>query len=193
MSSVIERCSNDDFEGIWETINQGARAYAGQIPKDRLKEPYMSRDELRHEIASGVVFWGAKSEGELLAVMGTQDVLDVTLVRHAYVKTLYQRGGLGSRLLAHLRALTTRPILIGTWADAVWAIAFYQRHGFGLSRRWKRTLYLESIGRCRIDKLKRRLFLQMYPGHKNCEGIQAEGEGKSVRKGRQVGNAEIAM
>ncbi len=130
MSSVIERCSNDDFEGIWETINQGARAYAGQIPKDRLKEPYMSRDELRHEIASGVVFWGAKSEGELLAVMGTQDVLDVTLVRHAYVKTLYQRGGLGSRLLAHLRALTTRPILIGTWADAVWAIAFYQRHGF---------------------------------------------------------------
>ncbi len=130
MSSVIERCSIDDFEGIWKTINEGAQAYAGQIPDDRLKEPYMSQDELRHEIASGVTFWGAKSEGELLAVMGIQDVLDVTLIRHAYVRTAHQRGGLGSGLLAHLRVLTTRPILIGTWADAVWAIAFYQRHGF---------------------------------------------------------------
>ena len=130
MPIVIERCGSDDFRGIWETINEGARAYVGEIPEDRLKDPYMSQDELRHEIASGVTFWGAKGEGELLAVMGIQDVLDVTLIRHAYVRTAHQRGGLGSRLLAHLRALTTRPILIGTWADAVWAINFYRRHAF---------------------------------------------------------------
>ena len=35
-------------------------------------------------------------------------------------------------LLAHLQGLTARRILIGTWADAGWAIRFYQRHGYAL-------------------------------------------------------------
>jgi ribosomal protein S18 acetylase RimI-like enzyme len=35
-------------------------------------------------------------------------------------------------LLSELRKKTSRPILIGTWANAVWAIRFYERHGFRL-------------------------------------------------------------
>ena len=129
---MIRRCDEDDFEAIWQIINDGARAYNGVIPQDRWKEPYMSRDELRHEIRDGVEFWGFAENGDLSGVMGTQPVKDVTLIRHAYVRTERQRAGIGARLLAHLRSLSTRPVLIGTWADASWAVRFYEKHGFRL-------------------------------------------------------------
>jgi GNAT superfamily N-acetyltransferase len=90
----------------------------------------MDRDELRHEIEAGVEFWGYEEAGELLGVMGIQDVLDVTLIRHAYVRTDRQKKGVGGKLLMHLRTMTSRPILLGTWADASWAIRFYEKHGF---------------------------------------------------------------
>jgi GNAT superfamily N-acetyltransferase len=64
--------------------------------------------------------------------MGIQAVQDVTLIRHAYVRTTNQKRGIGALLLSHLRELAGTPILIGTWADAVWAIRFYERHGFQL-------------------------------------------------------------
>jgi GNAT superfamily N-acetyltransferase len=64
--------------------------------------------------------------------MGIQPVQDVTLIRHAYVRTAKQAQGIGSKLLSSLRQRTDRPILIGTWADASWAIRFYQKHGFRL-------------------------------------------------------------
>src|SRR6202035_5821404 len=111
-------------------INEASEAYHGVIPSDRLRSPYMSRDELLHEMESGVTFWGYTDEGELLGVMGIQDVHDVTLIRHAYVRPIGQKRGIGALLLAHLRELTARPVLIGTWADAEWAIRFYRRHGF---------------------------------------------------------------
>jgi GNAT superfamily N-acetyltransferase len=129
---VIRLCNDADFEAILEIINDGASAYRGVIPKDRWKEPYMSGEELRHEISDGVRFWGEQRDGVLAGVMGIQDVRDVTLIRHAYVRTADRRQGVGSRLLSHLRTLTSRPVLIGTWADATWAIAFYQKHGFRL-------------------------------------------------------------
>lgn len=127
---MIRRCDNVDFEVIWAIINDGAQAYRGTIPEDRWTEPYMSREKLQHEIDDGVVFWGYEDADNLLGVMGLQEVRDVTLIRHAYVRTRSQKQGVGARLLSHLRLLTKRPVLIGTWADAVWAIRFYERHGF---------------------------------------------------------------
>ncbi len=92
----------------------------------------MSRDELQHEIDNGVVFWGYEEDGELVGVMGVQNVKDVTLIRHAYVRTEKQNQGIGGKLLINLLKKTTRPVLVGTWADAVWAIRFYEKHGFRL-------------------------------------------------------------
>jgi GNAT superfamily N-acetyltransferase len=130
---MIRPCNEGDFDDIWTIINDGASAYRGIIPADRLSEPYMTREKLRHEIEDGVVFWGEEEGGALQAVMGIQDVLDVTLIRHAYVRTSKHRCGFGSKLLRHLQALTKRRVLIGTWADASWAIDFYTKHGIRLA------------------------------------------------------------
>lgn len=138
---MIKQCNDNDFGEIYTIINDAAQAYKGKIPSDRWKEPYMSKEELRHEIAEGVVFWGYEEDGELIGVMGIQNVQDVTLIRHAYVRTKRRNQGTGSKLLSYLRELTKRPILIGTWADAVWAIRFYEKHGFkSVSREEKERL-----------------------------------------------------
>jgi len=129
---MIRPCTESDFEAIYAIVNDAAEAYRGVIPDDRWKSPYMPREELRREIDQGVVFWGYEEASELLGVMGIQDVQDVTLIRHAYVRTPQRNRGIGGRLLAHLLAGCTRPVLIGTWADAVWAIRFYEKHGFHL-------------------------------------------------------------
>ncbi len=112
-------------------IDDAARAYQGVIPADCWREPYMSREELRREIEAGVVFWGY-DEGELVGVIGIQDVRDVTLFRHAYVRTRMRNRGIGGKLLSFLHGQTKRPVLIGTWAAAEWAIRFYESHGFRL-------------------------------------------------------------
>jgi GNAT superfamily N-acetyltransferase len=130
---TIRPCNDNDFEAIWEIINDGAQAYRGLIPPDRLHDPYMSKEHLRAEIDDGVRFWAWESNGEIAGVMGIQDVADVTLIRHAYVRTARQGEGIGGRMLAHLRSMARGPMLIGTWADAVWAIRFYQSHGFRLA------------------------------------------------------------
>lgn len=127
---MIRRCDDRDFEMILEIINDGARAYKGVIPEDRWTEPYMSREELRHEMDQGVVFWGYQEGVTVAGVMGLQSVLDVTLIRHAYVRTNSQNRGIGAQMLSHLRTMAKTPVLIGTWADAVWAIRFYEKHGF---------------------------------------------------------------
>ena len=129
---MIHRCDQRDFDLIWAIINDGARAYKGVIPEDRWTEPYMSRTHLQHEIDDGVVFWGYEESGTLEGVMGLQQVKDVTLIRHAYVCATSQNRGIGTHLLRHLRQLTQGPVLIGTWADAAWAIRFYQKNGFQL-------------------------------------------------------------
>jgi len=129
---MIRPCDETDFEAIYAIVNDAAQAYKGVIPADRFPDPYMPREELRHEIDAGVCFWGYEDDGALAGVMGIQKVCDVTLIRHAYVRTGSQKRGIGAHLLAHLRQLTQDPVLIGTWADAVWAIRFYQKHGFAL-------------------------------------------------------------
>ncbi|HYL17567.1 MAG TPA: GNAT family N-acetyltransferase, partial [Burkholderiales bacterium] len=129
---MIRTCTDRDLLDMYSVINDAARAYRGVIPADRWKEPYMPLTELQHEIASGVRFWGYELHSELVGVMGLQNVLDVALIRHAYVLTAYRNQGIGGQLLAELRAATTQPILVGTWAAARWAIRFYEKHGFRL-------------------------------------------------------------
>ena len=115
---------------MFAIINDAAQAYRGVIPADRWHEPYMPMDELVKEIAAGIVFWIAEEDGRPLGVMGMQDKGEVALVRHAYVTTGIQRKGVGTTLLRHVQGLSAKPILIGTWAAASWAIAFYRRNGF---------------------------------------------------------------
>jgi N-acetylglutamate synthase-like GNAT family acetyltransferase len=92
----------------------------------------MPLEKLRHEIDDGVEFWGFEKEGDLAGVMGLQPVQDVTLIRHSYVRPIDQKQGIGGSLLSHLQKLATVPLLVGTWADAVWAIRFYENYGFQL-------------------------------------------------------------
>jgi GNAT superfamily N-acetyltransferase len=127
---MIIKCTDDDAESICAIINDAAIIYKGVIPADRWHEPYMPLDELKSEIEKGVEFRGYKRDGELIGVMGIQHVRDVTLIRHAYIKSVEQGKGIGTLLLRHLVALAERPVLIGTWKAAVWAIRFYEKHGF---------------------------------------------------------------
>jgi N-acetylglutamate synthase-like GNAT family acetyltransferase len=127
---LIRPSVDSDFADILTIINDAAGAYREVIPADRWHEPYMSASDLQKEIEEGVVFWIAEGEEHLLGVMGIQDKVDVALVRHAYVASTAQRGGVGTKLLRHIEGLVDKPILIGTWAAASWAIEFYRRNGF---------------------------------------------------------------
>ncbi|HXD70048.1 MAG TPA: GNAT family N-acetyltransferase [Gaiellales bacterium] len=130
--ALIRACRDDEHDAILAIVNAAAEAYRGVIPADRWHDPYMSRDELDAEIGAGVAFWGCESDGALTGVMGVQPVGDVELIRHAYVLPAHQGEGIRTSLLRHLRGLSGRPMLVGTWADAGWAIRFYERNGFAL-------------------------------------------------------------
>ena len=127
---MIRRLAEADVARAAAIVNDAAQAYRDVIPADRWHEPYMAEDELRREIAAGVRFWGWDDAGDLVGVMGLQRVDDVALIRHAYVLTESQRRGIGGRLLARPPGRARRPLLVGTWAAATWAVRFYQRHGF---------------------------------------------------------------
>jgi len=129
---MIRQCTEADLESIFEIINDSAVAYKGIIPADRWHEPYMPLEEVRREIADGVVFWGLEKDGDLLGVMGIQDKGEVALIRHAYVRTRSRQQGIGEKLLQHLEGMTEKPILIGTWQAARWAVAFYQKNNYKL-------------------------------------------------------------
>ena len=142
--SEIRPCRAGEAAEILAIVNAAAQAYRGVIPADRWHEPYMSSEELAAEIASGVVFWGYESGGELAGVMGVQPVRDVDLIRHAYVAPASQRRGIGAALLAHLTRAPTRQLLVGTWAAAGWAVSFYERHGFELVGRERTAALLKA-------------------------------------------------
>lgn len=129
---MIRECEAAELGDVCAVINDGAAAYRGIIASDCWKDPYMGADELHREVDAGVRFWGYFDDGQLLAVMGHQDVGDVALIRHAYTRTANQGTGMGSALLSHLRGRTERPMLVGTWKAATWAVRFYQRRGFEL-------------------------------------------------------------
>lgn len=127
---TIRPCTVADAPRIAIIVNDAAQAYKGIIPPDRWHEPYMPLAQLEQELADGVRFWGYERAGELLGVMGLQPRGDVDLIRHAYVSTANRRMGIGEALLKHLEAATSKPILIGTWAAATWAIRFYEKNGY---------------------------------------------------------------
>jgi N-acetylglutamate synthase-like GNAT family acetyltransferase len=127
---MIRKCTEADFEEIFAIINDAAQAYKGVIPADRWHEPYMPREELKREIEDGIFFWGFEDEGVLIGVMGIQDRGDAALIRHAYVRTNKRNHGIGTSLLRFFESGTEKPILIGTWANATWAISFYQKNGY---------------------------------------------------------------
>lgn len=130
MQFMIRTTTASDFEQIWEIINDGAQAYRGIIPAAFSCDPYMSREELQHELTAGVHFVIFERDGQGVGIMGAQDVRDVILIRHAYVRTAHRNAGIGSAILRHLLAPAAKPVLIGTWRGASWAIHFYRRHGF---------------------------------------------------------------
>jgi GNAT superfamily N-acetyltransferase len=130
--SDIRLCRDDERTAMLGIVNAAAEAYRGVIPSDCWHDPYMSTRDLDQEIASGVEFWGYEAGGALVGVMGIQPVQDVDLIRHAYVLPGHQRYGVGAALIAHLRHLSARRMLVGTWSAATWAIRFYQRHNFKL-------------------------------------------------------------
>jgi len=129
---MIRHCTDADFTAIEAIINEAAEAYRGAIPPDCWHEPYMAGADLMAEIAAGVNFWGWDEYGALTGIMGLQKVRDATLIRHAYVLSSHQGRGVGGALLTALAAQATKPLMVGTWAAATWAIRFYERHGFRL-------------------------------------------------------------
>jgi GNAT superfamily N-acetyltransferase len=131
---MIRQCQPEDFHRIYFIINEAARAYEGAIPADCYPQPYMPREELKQEMKQ-MSFFGWEEDGELVGVMGFQPIKDVTLIRHAYVLTRWQKKGVGTKLLNHLKEMVnTSRLLVGTWADAKWAIDFYLKHGFNLEK-----------------------------------------------------------
>ena len=132
--SIIRQCRSDEYPTILTIINTAAERYRGAIPPDCWHEPYMDAQQLARDIDGGVSFWGYEDDdGQLAGIMGVQRGKGVTLIRHAYVCPERQGKGIGGLLLRHLEMLTTDArVLIGTWADAAWAIRFYEGHGYSL-------------------------------------------------------------
>ena len=141
---MIRPCGEGDRDAIESIINEAAEAYRGVIPADRWHEPYMSREALEREIRAGVRFWGWDEAGALVGVMGIQDVRDATLIRHAYVRKSAQRSGVGGKLMGALVPLARPRLLVGTWADAHWAIRFYEKHGFRLAGAEEKNRLLDA-------------------------------------------------
>ena len=92
----------------------------------------MTRAELQTQIEEDVRFSCFVDDNEIIGVMGIQDKTEVALIRHAYVRTKQRNKGIGTLLLRELIRDSTKPILIGTWKAADWAISFYEKHGFSL-------------------------------------------------------------
>jgi len=129
---MIRQCQPQDIERLYFIINEAARAYEGAIPNDCYPQPYMPMSELEQELKR-VTFFGWEADGELVGIMGLEPIKDTTLIRHAYVLTEWQRQGISSKLLEYTKTLVNTPrLLVGTWADATWAIDFYEKHGFEL-------------------------------------------------------------
>jgi len=141
---MIRKCTEADLKTIFEIVNDAASAYKGIIPDDRWHDPYMPLEEVLHEIQAGVTFWGFEKADDLLGVMGIQDKGDVALIRHAYVRTRSRQQGIGADLLLHLEELTEKPILIGTWKAAFWAISFYQKNGYTLVSETEKNRLLQK-------------------------------------------------
>lgn len=165
---MIRDCTQADFETMLDIINEVARAYKGVIPGDCWREPYMPAAELRREIEDGVVFRGYEDAGRLLGIMGGQDKGDVMLIRHAYVRQDGQRRGVGSMLLRYLESRTEKPVLVGTWAAASWAIAFYIRNGYTLLTHEEKDALLAEYWSIPERQIETSVVLARHYGDNTC-------------------------
>jgi len=132
IKTMIRKYTDSDFDRVHFIINDAAIAYKGHIPDDRWHEPYMSKEELKEQISEGIIFSCYIENDKIIGVMGIQEKTDVCLIRHAYVLTTARKHGIGTQLLRHLVDSCTKPVLIGTWTAAEWAIRFYEKNGFVL-------------------------------------------------------------
>jgi GNAT superfamily N-acetyltransferase len=161
--STIRPCRDDERSAILAIVNAAAEAFRDVIPADRWHEPYMPSRELDREIAAGVAFWGYEADGALVGIMGIQPVRDVELIRHAYVSPGSQGHGVGGALLEHLARRSTRPMLVGTWAAADWAIRFYRRHGFEQVSPERKAALLKTYWTIPDRQIETSVVLQMTP------------------------------
>ena len=157
---MIAPCAENDFPAILEIINDAASAYRGVIPADRWHEPYMPEAELRGELAAGVAFWGYRGDSRLEGVMGLQQVADVDLIRHAYTRSAAQGRGIGTALLEKLKGESGRPLLVGTWKAATWAIRFYEKRGFVLTSEAEKARLLRRYWRVPERQIEESVVLQ---------------------------------
>jgi GNAT superfamily N-acetyltransferase len=143
---MIQPCTNNDFDTIATIINEAANAYKGAIPADCWHEPYMTDSALKSEIEAGVNFFGWYGSDGLAGIMGLQKVKDAALIRHAYVHSSHQGKGIGSALLNELtgKMKEKTKILVGAWANATWAIRFYQRQGFRMVSELEKDILLQT-------------------------------------------------
>jgi len=144
IADMIRQFTENDLYAINEIINDSATAYRGIIPTDMYNEPYMTMQELKTQLEDGIQFWCYEKHSQILGVMGIQSKEGVTLIRHAYVRSGHRNMGIGGKLLMYLCQGSHLPILIGTWADASWAINFYQNHGFRLILGAEKDLMLQK-------------------------------------------------
>ena len=147
---MIRPCTSADIPQMDAIINEAAEKYRGVIPADCWHEPYMSRRELESEIAAGVRFSGWEEAGELVGVMGVQ----TRQRRHVDPSRLRSHRATGPRDRRQVADRAVKrgagPLLIGTWADASWAIRFYQGHGFQLMPAEEKNRLLGIYWRFRI-------------------------------------------
>ena len=172
---MIRVCQQKDIDIIFAVINDSARAYKGHIPADRYHEPYMPKDQLLAEIADGVVFYGYEDDGQLVAVMGLQDKGPVILIRHAYTRSEKRGRGIGSSLLAHLLEMAAKPVLIGTWRDAEWAIRFYEKHGFKLVSKEHKERLLREYWSIPERQVETSVVLVKEPYREELQGTDGQG------------------
>ena len=133
----IREMEEGDVAEALRVINEAAKAYREVLPSHVYREPQMTAEEFMRE-RRRIRFFVAEVEGEIIGVIGYEYVGDVALVRHAYVKPQYQRRGVGTALLNHVEEIVVSEgkvdtLIVGTYRDAYWAIAFYSKHGYRLA------------------------------------------------------------
>jgi N-acetylglutamate synthase-like GNAT family acetyltransferase len=172
---MIRNATEKDFDDIYTVINDAAIAYKGIIPTDRWHEPYMPKEELKTQIEDGVRFSCYVDNNKVIGVMGIQDKTNVYLIRHAYVLTNQRKKGIGTLLLQDLIQGSEKPILIGTWKAADWAIGFYEKHGFSLVSEEEKNMLLRKYWNIPSRQVETSVVLAdvNYRNHynKNGEGV----------------------
>ena len=158
---MIKEYSIKEISSILNVINESSIKYKDIIPEDCWNEPYMLKQELINEFNNGVRMFGYKKDNNLIGVMGIQELERVTLIRHAYILTDYQKKGIGSLLLNYLFHINTKSsLLVGTWREAKWAINFYKKFGFHLHTKEKTFQLLNKYWKISSKQIKHSVTLE---------------------------------